>query len=520
LVDHAVYKDYKLDFDGVSLGLTDAQIAEGYSTNPNFRGQYIKATNRWNSVQTHFGTDIWIENRLKPDGTGTGFSIPTDRYMIRIEDRNWNNEGSFQMTDCNLNGSSSTFIFIKNTSTGFTNLKITKNGSFISYGENTTIPIGQTSPGGKDYYNHQIELNYHGPSIEYAYSPYSNNITGNGSIKKAKAWVNRFMPKKNLFYVKMEGESGTKNSGISKNAWCRFVNLNIENSFPVTTWRNNQRGRTPLNSQNVGPVQNGIPPYNTQTWVNDASIPNSININYNQTDYFKSQIGGADALFKLDGNSYLRVEKGYVYGEQTNNLIHKSLYSGVDFIDCDFDLLECIDIQGPEWSLSDNNAKKGAFKLETNFSLPFSGLSAKRNINLYNSKVNCVIFKPALPYPLPTQFYEALRDGLGWDSNFIYPYSPDSTINKVNFSSTTPMIPQNSADTIPSTTLASNTQALNTNVGYNSYKLIPGHKYYNLSGGLTVVKVPTGTTAITITVPVEFGSVTTGTGNHTWPTQP
>jgi hypothetical protein len=495
IYDYGIYSDYKLDFNGGSL--SDAYVNAGYtSPSDNFNGQYIKATNKWNSIQTHFGSEIWIENRIKPDGTGTGFTIPTDKYMIRIEGRNWNNEGYFEMTDCNLIGSSSTIIFIKNTSTGFTNLKMSRSGSFISYGENAPY-----NGAGKDYYNHQIDISFNDPSTAYAYSPYSNS---SGTVKKAKAWVNRFMPKKNLFYIRIEGDTVPVNGGIATNAWCRVVNLNIENSFPVSTWRNNQRGVPFKNSQNS--------PYNPQNWIDDAAQINSININYNQKDYFKSQIGGSDALFKMVGNSYFRIESGFVYGEQTNNLIHKSQYASVDFIDCNFDLLECIDIPGPQWSASDNLAKRGAFKL--NPTTPLSGLSEIKSIGLYSSKVNFVIFKGAAPYPTNIQFYEALRDGIGWDPNFIFPYSPDSTINKVNFSSTTPMI--GSPDVINAVT---NSSALNTNVGYNPYKLIPGNKYYNTSGGVTVVKVPI-TPGATITLPVEFGSVITGPDNHTWPTQP
>jgi hypothetical protein len=494
MYDYGMYGDLYKDFNGVKLDTND-QVAlaianAGYDTNSNFNGQYIKATNKWNSIQTHFGSEIWIENRIRPTGVGTGFSIPTNKYMIRVEGRNWNNEGFFEMTDCNLVGSSSTMILVKNTSVGFLNLKISRNGSFISYGED-----GAYNGLGKDYYNHQIELNYHDPSTAYAYSPYSNISQ---TVKKAKAWVNRYMPKKNLFYIRMEGDNGTINGGIATNAWCRVVNLNIENSFATTTWRNNQRGRTPLNSQ--------APPYNTQTWVNDATIPNSYQINYNQTAYFKSQIGGSDALFKIDGNSYFRVEGGYVYGEQANNLIHKSQYASVDFIDCNFDLLECIDTYGQEWNSSDNAAKKGAFKLVNS---PTLSLSTNRSISLYSSKVNFVIFKQGSPYPTQNvggnQFYDALRDGKGWASDYIYPYSPDSTINKVSFSSTTPMIP--ATDTITSAPGSANNLALDTNVGYNSYKLIPGNKYYDAAGKQTVVKVPTLLITNLITLPVEFGSL-------------
>jgi hypothetical protein len=484
MYDHGMYRDYKLNFNGVAL--SDAYVNAGYDTvggDPTFNGQYIKATNKWNSIQTHFGSEIWIENRIRPTGVGTGFSIPTDKYMIKVEGRNWNNEGFFEMVDCNLIGSSSTMILVKNTSVGFTNLKISRNGSFISYGED-----GAYNGLGKDYYNHQIDISWHDPSATYSYSPYSNS---SWSVKKAKAWVNRYMPKKNLFYIRVEGDAVPVNGGISTNAWCRVVNLNIENSFATTTWRNNQRNRPALNLQTA--------PYNTQTWVNDASISQSININYNQTGYFKSQIGGSDALFKMVGNSYFRVEGGYVYGEQANNLIHNSQYANVDFIDCNFDLLECVDIQGPEWNSSDNVAKKGAFKLVTTATL---SLSTNRSISLYSSKVNFVIFKSGAPFPTTNvggnQFYDALRDGKGWASDYIYPYSPDSTINKVSFSSTTPMIP--AADTITS---GANDLALNTNVGYNSYKLIPGNKYYDAAGKLTVVKVPISP-GVNITLPTEF----------------
>jgi hypothetical protein len=432
--------------------------------------------------------------------------------MIRIEDRNWNNEGYFEMVDCNLIGSSSTMIFVKNTSTSFSNLKMSRNGSFISYGEDSVVPTGTTTL--KDYYNHQIDISWHAPSTAYAYSPYSNA----GSIKKAKAWVNRFMPKKNLFYIRVEGETGTTPGGLSKNAWCRVINLNIENSFPVSSWRNNQRN-TPLpfkNSQSA--------PYNPQNWIDDAAQNNSININYNQTGYFKSQIGGSDALFKIDSNSYFRVETGFVYGEQANNLIHKSIYSQVDFIDCNFSALECVDSHyypspgtplTQPWSLTDQNLLRGAFKSANTPALGIDTTRLNRSINLYSSKVNYVIFKQGTQFPTTLQFSEALRDGLGWSTDFLYPYSPESTINQVSFSSTTPMIPTNQAETINN---PNNISALNTYIGFNSYRLIPGNKHYNINGGLTAVKVPNS--AVSITYPVEFGSVTTGTGNHTWPTQP
>jgi hypothetical protein len=509
LQDNAVYRDYKLDFDGVKLDPDDQAalaIANAGYTDPNFRGQYIKATNRWNGIETHFGSEIWLENRIKPNGTSTGFFIPTNKYMLIVEGRNWTNEGYFEMNDCVLNGSSSTMIFIKNTSIGFRNLKLRRNGSFISYGGD-----GVYDGLGKDYYNHQVDLSWDPNSTAYAYSPYSNV---GGTVKKAKAWINRYMPKKNLFYIRLEGETGTTNGGISKNAWCRVIDLDIENSFPVTTYRNNQRrnGIVPtfgqggnLNSQNVG----GTSPYNPQTWVDDTAPSNnptgasSLQINYNQTGYFKLQIGGSDALFKIDGNSYFRVDTGYVYGEQVNNLIHKSQYTGVDFTDCNFDAVACVDIPGADWSSSDNDAKRGAFKLATTQIL--SGLGINRSINLYNSKVNFVMFRGASPYPLANEFYDALRDGKGWDPNFIYPFSPDSTVNKVSFSSTTPLIGGN--DTIPSLSNSPNSVALNTNVGYNPYKLIPGNKYYNTSGGLTVIKVP-NSPGVTIALPVEFGTVT------------
>ena len=517
IYDYGIYRDYKLDFSGQPLldseggPLNEAQLNAGY-TNPsgNFNGQYIKATNKWNSIQTNFGSEIWIENRIKPDGTGTGFTIPTNKYMIRIEGRNWNNEGYFEMVDCNLIGSSSTMIFVKNTSTSFTNLKMSRNGSFISYGEDSVVTTGATTL--KDYYNHQIDISWHDPSATYSYSPYSNS---SWSTKRAKAWVNRFMPKKNLFYIRVEGEMGNTPGGLSKNAWCRVVNLNIENSFPVSTWRNNQRGVPFKNLQNF--------PYNPQNWVDDTQT-NSININYNQTGYFKSQIGGSDALFKIDSNSYFRVETGYVYGEQANNLIHKSIYSSVDFIDCNFGALQCVDShyypagtpQTQPWSLSDQNLLRGAFKSDRTISLGADPTRLNRSIALYSSKVNYVIFKQGTPYPINqstpfplNQFSDALRDGLGWSTDFIYPFSPESTINEVSFSSTTPMIPTNTQETI---SVSNNTAALNTYIGFNSYRLIPGNKYYNLNGGLTAVKVPNS--GVSITYPVEFGSL----GAHNWPT--
>lgn len=472
----------------INCNITD----NGYVQDKN-AGKFIKITNTWNGAETHFGSEVWVENRINPaTGLSTGIFIPTDQYMIRIEGRNWTNEGYFEMTDCTLAGSTSTIIYVKNTSVGFTNLTLSRNSDYIAYGGSGTY-----DGLGKDYYNHPVDISWHTPSTVYSYSPYTPS---SGTPARAIAWVNRYMPKKDQFYIRVEGVTGTTNNGINTDSWCRVVNLKINNTFATTPYRNNQRGHTYLNS--------GL---NPQIWVDDT-VSGSSTYNYNKLGYFRVPIGGTDALFKIDGNSYFRVDGGYVYGESANNIIHKSNYAGVDFVDCNFDNLECIDMPSQEWSSTENNLKRGAFRLATSLGTG----TINRTINLVSSKVNFVIFKGASPYPTTTQFYDALRDGLGWDSNFIYPYSPDSTINKVSFSSTTPMI--GGADVINSTT---NNSALNTNVGYNAYKLIPGNKYYNTSGGLTVVKVPSA--ALTITLPTEFNP--TNTTHDTapglnWTTQP
>lgn len=474
IIDNGWNRDKNKNFAGVDL--TQTQVDAGL-------GQYIKLTNRYNGVETHFGNEVWVENRIDPTtGLSTGNSIPTDQYLIRIEGRNWNNEGYFEMNDCNLNGSSSTIIYVKNTSVGFSNLKMNRQGDYIVYGED-----GPCTDTKLNYHNHVVNISWHngtGESTDPAYSPYTISPYSGGNLR-AKAWVNKYLPKKNLYYVKTEGDQTTHNGGISNTVWCRITNLNIENSFVSTPYRNNQVGHTYQNS--------GLDP---QNWVWDVDPAfgtpvNSQQINYNKRGYFRTQLGGSDALFKIDGNSTFTVDGGYIYGEEVNNIIHKSLYAGVSFVDCNFDNLNCVDMPGAEWSTLQSSQKRGAFKLST--SLGSGGIY--KGISLLSSKINFVLFKSGPPYT--SDFFTGFQNGTGWDTDFIFPQSSESTINKVSFSTTIPLV---GVSSISETT---NNTVLTQNVGYNSYKLIPGNKYYNPTGNLTVVKVP-NTPGATITYPVEF----------------
>jgi len=479
IIDNGWVRDRDTNFTGVSL--TPTQVDAGL-------GKYIKLTNRYNGVETHFGNEIWVENRIDPTtGLPTGNSIPTDQYLIRLEGRNWNNEGYFEMSDCNLTGSSSTIIYIKNTSVGFTNIKMNRQSDYNVYGED-----GPCTDTKLNYHNHVVNISYHngtGESTDPTYSPYSISpfLVNNGL--RAKAWVNKFLPKKNLYYVITEGDQLTHNGGISNNVWCRIVNLNIENSLPTTPYRNNQVGHTFQNS--------GLDP---QNWVSDAdpafvTPANSQQINYNRRGYFRTQLGGSDALFKIDGNSTFTVDGGYVYGEEVNNIIHKSLYAGISFVDCNFDNLTCVDIPGQEWTTSQSLQKRGAFKLLST-SLGSGGIY--KGVGLLSSKINFVLFKSGAPYT--TDFFTGFQNGTGWNTDFIFPQSSESTVNKVSFSTTIPLVGT------PAINDTTNNNALNQNVGYNAYKLIPGNKYYNTTGNLTVVKVPPSPGA-TITYPVEFDGI-------------
>ena len=59
--------------------------------------------------------------------------LSTDNYNIYTENVNWNGEGALNMTNCKVQGSSSTPIYVKNTSVSFNNIGVDFNPFYINY---------------------------------------------------------------------------------------------------------------------------------------------------------------------------------------------------------------------------------------------------------------------------------------------------------------------------------------------------------------------------------------------------
>jgi len=60
-------------------------------------------------------------------------SLSTTNYNIHSENVNWNNEGGLNMTDCEVQGSSSTPIYLKNTSISISNIRVDFNPFYVNY---------------------------------------------------------------------------------------------------------------------------------------------------------------------------------------------------------------------------------------------------------------------------------------------------------------------------------------------------------------------------------------------------
>jgi hypothetical protein len=74
------------------------------------------------SSVSHFGILVKTQNGLS-----------TDNYNVYTENVNWNGEGALGMISCKIEGSSSTPVYVKNTSIVFDNIEIYFNPFYINY---------------------------------------------------------------------------------------------------------------------------------------------------------------------------------------------------------------------------------------------------------------------------------------------------------------------------------------------------------------------------------------------------
>lgn len=77
----------------------------------------------------NFGSPVFVQN-----------SLPTNEYVIVAENRNWNGEGAFDFVDCTVIGSSTTAVYVYNTSCSWYNITISYQTEYTNY--NNTVLIG------------------------------------------------------------------------------------------------------------------------------------------------------------------------------------------------------------------------------------------------------------------------------------------------------------------------------------------------------------------------------------------
>jgi hypothetical protein len=88
---------------------------------------YVNGTS--GTQATNFGSPVYVQSGL-----------PTNEYVIVAENRNWNGEGAFDFVDCTVIGSSTTAVYVYNTSCSWYNITISYQTEYTNY--NNTVLIG------------------------------------------------------------------------------------------------------------------------------------------------------------------------------------------------------------------------------------------------------------------------------------------------------------------------------------------------------------------------------------------